>query len=423
MVNIAGIGPDGSLVPCKVNAEGITLIGTDPSTIDPANYDAFGRLRVSEPFTIFDSKQLFDNQPLFWDDQEVSGSGTNSVWSKDKASSVISVSATTAGRRLRQTFRRFNYQPSKSQKVEMTFSGMATASGITKRVGQYDDDNGIFLESADGVVNLVIRSKVTGSVLENRVAQTSWNYDKFDGDGGSGLVLDIDQAQILSFDYEWLGTGTVAIGFVINRKRYYAHLFHQANINQGVYMSTPNLPLRYEIINDGTGAADDFECVCSSVVSEGGQEDNGILQHASTGGTHLDANTIDQLYAVIGMRLKTSHIGAAIKLVSHSIIALTNDDFEVVFVWNPTVAGTFTYADKTNSCLQVAFGDSTNTVSGGFQEDGAMSKAESPVVREPNNSLVLGSAIDGTVDELVMCVRPFSANADIEGTVTWRELS
>src|SRR5512146_2047536 len=38
--------------------------------------DAFGRLRSSEPFTIYDSKQLFDNQPLFWDDQQVSGAGT-----------------------------------------------------------------------------------------------------------------------------------------------------------------------------------------------------------------------------------------------------------------------------------------------------------------------------------------------------------
>ena len=38
--------------------------------------DAFGRLRVSEPTTLFDSKQIFDAQPLLWDDQETSGSGT-----------------------------------------------------------------------------------------------------------------------------------------------------------------------------------------------------------------------------------------------------------------------------------------------------------------------------------------------------------
>ncbi len=39
------------------------------------------------------------------------------------------------------------------------------------------------------------------------------------------------------------------------------------------------------------------------------------------------------------------------------------------------------------------------------------------------NALLLGSAIDGTVDEIYLCVRPFSSNADITGGITWRELS
>ena len=77
--------------------------------------DAFGRLRTSEPYTIFDSKQIFDNQPLFWDDQEESGSGTTSVHDADAARTRIGVANTTAGKRTRQTFMRFNYQPGKSQ--------------------------------------------------------------------------------------------------------------------------------------------------------------------------------------------------------------------------------------------------------------------------------------------------------------------
>ena len=38
------------------------------------------------------------------------------------------------------------------------------------------------------------------------------------------------------------------------------------------------------------------------------------------------------------------------------------------------------------------------------------------------NSLLLGAKIDGTPDEIVLCVRPLSANADIQGSLTWREL-
>lgn len=55
--------------------------------------DAFGRFRMSSPTTLFDSKQIIDNQPLFWDDQEESGSGTSSTYTKARASSTIAKGA------------------------------------------------------------------------------------------------------------------------------------------------------------------------------------------------------------------------------------------------------------------------------------------------------------------------------------------
>ena len=89
--------------------------------------DAFGRQRVSNPEMIFNSKQLFDNQPLYWNDIEESGSGTSSTYSALTASSVLAVTANTAGKRTRQTYMRFNYQPSKSQLVYIT--------GVLKKSG------------------------------------------------------------------------------------------------------------------------------------------------------------------------------------------------------------------------------------------------------------------------------------------------
>ena len=83
------------------------LDSIDSKTIAP-NLDAFARLRISNPETIFDSKQLNDKQPLFWDDQQVSGSGTTSTYNTNKASTTLAVSNLTAGKRVRQTFRRFN---------------------------------------------------------------------------------------------------------------------------------------------------------------------------------------------------------------------------------------------------------------------------------------------------------------------------
>ncbi len=58
----------------------------NPFNIDTPEIDAFGRKRVSDVFTLFDSKQLYDNLPLLYDDQQVSGSGTTSVHNPAKAS-------------------------------------------------------------------------------------------------------------------------------------------------------------------------------------------------------------------------------------------------------------------------------------------------------------------------------------------------
>jgi len=146
---------------------------------DSPSIDAFGRWRVSEPQTIFDSKQLYDAQPLFWDDQQVSGTGTTSTHNPNTASTVLSVSGTTAGRRVRQTFMRFNYQPGKSQLILCTGTLSATGggTGIVRAMGLYDDKNGIFIRDNQGTVEAVIRTYTSGTAVDNAVSQANWNLD------------------------------------------------------------------------------------------------------------------------------------------------------------------------------------------------------------------------------------------------------
>jgi len=144
--------------------------------------DAFGRLRVSSPTTLFDSKQLFDAQPLLWDDQETSGSGTGSTHSTNTVSTTMTVGATTAGVRVRQTFQSFNYQPGKSQLILLTgvMNKTGGGTGINRRIGMFNAKNGLFFEDAEGTLNVVRRTYVTGSAVDNKVAQSAWNLDKLD---------------------------------------------------------------------------------------------------------------------------------------------------------------------------------------------------------------------------------------------------
>ena len=69
-------------------------------------------------------------------------------------------------------------------------------------------------------------------------------------------------------------------------------------------MSTPNNPVRYEIENDGTGVASKMDHICCTIMSEGGQEELGILHYHSTAGAHVDANSSGTIYAIVGLRLK-----------------------------------------------------------------------------------------------------------------------
>lgn len=393
------------------------------SSDDSPSIDAFGRWRISQPHTLFDSKQLHDNQPLFWDDSETSGSGTSSSHSINESATTLSVGATTAGTRVRQTFQRFNYQPGKSQLIFCTFSEFDTSTGIFKAVGYYDGNDGLFFESDNGTIGLTQRSSVTGSVVDTTVTQSNWNIDKMDGTGSSGISLDFSKSQIGLIDFEWLGVGRVRMGFVVDGIIHYAHQFLNANNLSTVYMSSPNRPIRYEISNDGSGSADDFVHICSTVISEGGISDTGILRAASTGGAHIDANTADTVYAVIGLRLKSTHLDAVIREVSMTMISETNDDFEWLLYLNPTVAGTFTYDDVTNSCVQRSLGATANTITGGILINSGFAKQSSTVSSIIPNALSIGSAIDGTRDELVLAVRPLALNADIQASITWRELS
>ena len=389
--------------------------------------DAFGRFRVSDPHTLFDSKQLYDDQPLYWDDSEVSGSGTTSTHSAAMARTQLAVGATTAGRRVRQTFQSFNYQPGKSQLIYLTGVLGAGESGITTRIGLGDDDNGLFFECDDGTVSVNVRTKTSGSVVNNTVAQTAWNKDTLDGNGLSGLNADWDKALIFLIDYEWLGVGTVRFGVIVDAKVYYVHQVDNSNAIANVYMSTPNLPLRYEIENDGTGGAYTLDHICSTVISEGGNDAFGIQRSASTDGTGVTCSTEDITYAIIGIRLKSGYTHSVVKMIRAEMAIHSASKYgRWDIILNPTVAGTFTYSDQTNSAIQVATGATANTVTNGTVVNTGFIESGQPELgmEHPHNSRWLGRDISGTVDELVLCFTPIGGTSavDVEGSITWKEL-
>jgi len=394
---------------------------------DSFSIDSFGRWRASTPFTIFDSKQLTNqHEGLLWDNSEILDSGgTDSTFNANRSSTILSVNDSITDTRARQTKRRFNYQPGKSQEILATFSGMVTSTGITKRVGYFDEKNGIFLQNSEGVASVVRRTFTSGSAVDNVITQNNWNLDTMDGNGKSGIDLDFSKSQIIYIDLEWLGVGRVRVGFVVGGLIYYVHEFLNANNLSLVYMSTPNLPIRYEISNDGNGVSDNFECICSTVISEGGFEPTGVFHTDGTKEGTIVASTSGTYYALLGLRLKSDNLGATVLLQKIISIIDSNDGAYWEIRFNPTVAGTFNYSDLGNSVVQTVVGTATNTVTGGVVVDSGYISSNTREESSPlNNALLLGSNIDGTPDEMVLCVTPIEGdtNLNIGGGLIWREV-
>ena len=147
---------------------------------DSGSLDAFARLRTSFPFTIFDSKQLNDKAPLFWDEviSNVSGNAT-STHSTTDAATTMAVGANAGDYIIRQTKNRFNYQPGKSQLIIMT-GVMSKQSGVTKRIGYFNssivaphtaDFDGVYFEN-DGT-DVSINTAKTGTI--DKITQANWN--------------------------------------------------------------------------------------------------------------------------------------------------------------------------------------------------------------------------------------------------------
>jgi hypothetical protein len=327
------------------------IISSEISFANTPNIDAFGRLRTSTPFTLFDSSHRFDDNELWSTATAVSGSAT---FDANEGLVNLGVTAASGSEVLRETTKVFSYQPGKSLLVLNTFVMNAAKTGLRQRVGYYGAANGYYLELNNSTVSFVERSSVSGSLVNTPVAQANWNVDPMDGSGPSGITLDLTKAQILFMDLEWLGVGTVRIGFVINGNFYVCHKFHHANLITSTYITTASLPLRYEITNTAaTASSSRLKQICSTVLSEGGYQLTGLQQAVGIPvTTPRNLPVAGTFYPIVSIRLKTSpnRLDAIVIATAISVVATTSGHYNwQVVASGITGAGTWVNAPGDSS--------------------------------------------------------------------------
>ena len=302
------------------------------------NIDAFGRLRVSSPLTLFDSSHRYADNGLWSTSASTSGSAT---FNSSQGLVDLTVTSSSGSEVIRETIKVFAYQPGKSLLVLSTFVMSPAKTNLRQRVGYYGAENGLYVQLNNSTLSFVERSLVTGVVTESVVNQSSWNVDTMDGSGPSGIVLDITKAQILFMDIEWLGLGTVRLGFVIDGNFYVCHKFNHANLITSTYITTACLPLRYEITNTGaTSGTSTLKQICSSVISEGGYELRGLQQAVGTPITSGRAlTTAGTYYPIVSLRLKSTRLDAVVITTALSLVGSSTGTYNWRLVSSGTTSG------------------------------------------------------------------------------------
>jgi hypothetical protein len=241
------------------------------------------------------------------------------------------------------------------------------------------------------------------------VPQNNWNLDKLNGAGKSGVTLSDYKKALFFVDLEWLGVGIIAFGFFINRKPVYCHFYDTAKTDEFVTMSTPNLPCRTEIENDGTGVAASTTHICSTVITEGGRQDTGYPFALNRKGNTLTTLNNTANYPLIAIRLNSAYLGAFLKLLQVKVSCNSTAQYSVELIVNPTIVGTaLVYNNLANSGIDFAYGTNATTIT-----DGTV--IFSDTAQESNNYLggstfvldsdfALGSNIAGVSDIVVLSV-------------------
>lgn len=371
--------------------------------------DAFGRLRTSSPFTMFNSQNRYASDTQF--DTSTSGSGSLTYLANESSSS-LNVTTTSGDEVIRETKRVFPYQPGKSLLVLATFVMDAAQTNLRQRVGYFGAQNGVFLQQDDSTISFINRHYTAGSVDDTRnITQANWNGDKLDGTGASGYTLDLTKSQILFMDFEWLGVGSVRCGFVIDGQFITAHTFHNANTRDSVYMTTATLPLRYEITATGTlSTAASMKQICSTVISEGGY--NEAKRELDAQRTTTLTNISSTMLPLVSIRLNSGSLDAVVIPQQIKVFPLTAQDYKVSLVRNATLTGaswdtsTFNNVDYDITATAMSGGDImqvdyiTNTV----QAAGGINQATGY-----NFANQLGRTIAGVSDTMTIGIQTITA--------------
>lgn len=395
----------------------VGVTGTANVALGGTNLDAFGRLRISEPFTLFDSQNRYIDGEQF---SSLTATGGNVVYVANESSFNLNVSSTNGSSVIRQSKTVQAYQPGKSLLTMNTFAMATLKANLRQRVGYFTEGNGIYFEANGTSLFLVIRSSTTGVVVEERIPQANWNGNTL----LSGTVLDPTLTQIFWNDVEWLGVGNVRAGFVINGQFIVCHTFQHANQpgNTTVYMTTATLNPRYEITNTaGTSGNSTMKQICSTVISEGGFTPTTKIGYVTNTTDVTRVSTANTLTSLCSIRLNPAYPDAVVVPAQIDLLLIDVRYGQFQLIENATF--TTSWSNVAGSVVQTSVHSNTIT-DGTLVYAGLTSSRDAVEISEDiKKRLQLWRDAAGTTSTLTLAVAYTQANSDLLWKFGWEELT
>ena len=398
-------------------------------------FDAFGKTKVSQETMVAEYMPTYDSIPTKVQ-TKTSGAGVE-TFLPNESSVKLQVGTTTGDKVQRTTNKYHKYFSGTSQLIEFTIVvGDFGKAGVTRRWGYYDDNDGIIMSMDGTAFNIVMRSSVSGTVVDTLIPQSAFNSDKADGTGISGVLVDPSKANIYWIDIQWLGAGRVRVGgYTPEGFRVIYHEIQNTNQHSSVYMQTGSLPLRWEMYNTAMTASTSEMKVLNAVV----YTETASLNTAGKCFSSFNFNTLQApkvlkadgtFDSLIAIRPKAIFNGKENRsaIVPHRLIVNTNKPVQVAIMTNvDNGANTWVSVNPTS------FTEKSEDV-----EFVALTANSSPVfcgIAEPGNSIVeiestfgylkesLHLLADGTQPTYtVICRTLDGTSANVTTGITWTEL-
>jgi hypothetical protein len=372
------------------------------------NTDPSGRLRASQLTTLFDGKTLVADDPLLWSN---AGTGTLTF---DRNMAVMSV--IPGQYQVRQGRFFCPYFSGKPQLVEPTFDTFAPEPGLVKRVGYFSsspiapyeaDFDGCYLESNGdtGQICLVVVNR-GNEKLRAPIDLPGYDWNNF---------------TVALVDFLWLGGAALRL-FIKHPEGGFAHVydFDYAGTSQGVFMESPQQPVRYEIRSTtGTGS---FRAICSQVASEGSISERGQSLTTFTPSA-ISCSSIGTIYALKAVRKSGSHRNTAVRLLRYaSTLTSTNArGGTLMLLLAPTLSAPLTYTSSSRVLEATGDGAITVTNTGRVLDAVPVDVSSSSAALALNALAELPVDVDGTAPEAVLAYQPASSNQTILASLALAE--